>query len=184
MKKRYLLVFAMIGIAGIAGAADATNTPPAGSVPTNAPAVTNATAEAAPVAKTDSKPQQAAESKPDSTLGTNMLMLNFRGASLDQVLSYFSEAAGFVINVKPGTSVRGKGHISKTGDSRLRQAFYMPALTAMRFNPVLKAFAERLRQRGKTGKVVVVAVMKKLVHIIFGVLKSQKPFDPKWAQIS
>lgn len=83
-----------------------------------------------------------------------------------------------------GTSVRGKGHISKTGDSRLRQTFYMPALTAMRFNPVLKAFADRLKQRGKTGKVVVVAVMKKLVHIIFGVLKSQKPFDPKWAQIN
>lgn len=81
-----------------------------------------------------------------------------------------------------GTSVRGKGHISKTGDSRLRQAFYMPAMTAMRFNPVLKDFAQRLKQRGKTGKVIVIAVMKKLVHIIFGVLKSQKPFDPKWAQ--
>lgn len=83
-----------------------------------------------------------------------------------------------------GTSVRGKGHISKTGNSSLRQAFYMPALTAMRFNPVLKKFADRLKQRGKPGKVVVVAVMKKLVHLIFGVLKSQKPFDLKWAQIN
>ena len=108
MKKRYLLVFAMIGIAGIAGAADATNTPPAGPVTTNAPVGANATAEAAPVADTDNKVQQSPEAKPEGTLGTNMLMLNFRGASLDQVLSYFSEAAGFVINVKPGTSVRGK----------------------------------------------------------------------------
>jgi general secretion pathway protein D len=49
----------------------------------------------------------AAEVK-GTDLGTNSLRLNFRGASLDQVLSYFSEAAGFVINVKPGTSVRGK----------------------------------------------------------------------------
>lgn len=81
-----------------------------------------------------------------------------------------------------GTSVRGKGHISKTGDSRLRQAFYMPALTAMRFNPILKEFAERLKRNGKSGKVIVVAVMKKLVHIIFGVLKSQKPFDANWSK--
>jgi transposase len=81
-----------------------------------------------------------------------------------------------------GTSVHGRGHISKTGDSRLRQAFYMPALTAMRFNPILRDFAERLKRKGKSGKVIVVAVMKKLVHIIFGVLKSQKPFDPQWAK--
>src|SRR5207244_13296374 len=40
--------------------------------------------------------------------GTNLLRLNFRGASLDMVMDYFSEAAGFVINKKPGTVVRGK----------------------------------------------------------------------------
>ena len=40
--------------------------------------------------------------------GTNLLHLNFRAASLDQVLNYFSEAAGYVINVRPGTSVRGR----------------------------------------------------------------------------
>lgn len=44
----------------------------------------------------------------DSQTGTNLIRMNFRGASLDQVLSYLSEAAGFVINIKPGTSVRGK----------------------------------------------------------------------------
>src|SRR5258705_79919 len=40
--------------------------------------------------------------------GTNGLRMNFRGASLETVLNYLSEAAGFIINVKPGTSVRGK----------------------------------------------------------------------------
>src|SRR5438105_5967075 len=38
----------------------------------------------------------------------NMLRMNFRGASLDMVLNYLSEAAGFIINIKPGTTVRGK----------------------------------------------------------------------------
>jgi len=98
----------MLGSASIATAADATNTPPASSVATNVPAEAKATAEAAPAVKPEDKPEQTPTSKPDTFLGTNMLMLNFRGASLDQVLSYFSEAAGFVINVKPGTSVRGK----------------------------------------------------------------------------
>jgi general secretion pathway protein D len=65
------------------------------------------------VSSTNSAPDTEAPSVTDETakaaeLGTNALRLNFRGASLDQVLSYFSEAAGFVINVRPGTSVRGR----------------------------------------------------------------------------
>ncbi len=53
----------------------------------------------------------------------------------------------------------------------------MPAITAMKYNPVLQAFAQRLKQAGKKGKVIVCAVMRKLVHIIYGVLKSKQPFD-------
>ncbi|HXU76570.1 MAG TPA: hypothetical protein VN794_08375, partial [Methylomirabilota bacterium] len=40
--------------------------------------------------------------------GSQLLRMNFRGASLEMVLNYMSEAAGFIINVKPGTSIRGK----------------------------------------------------------------------------
>lgn len=50
----------------------------------------------------------ATNSGPVVELGTNALHLNFRGASLETVLNYLSEAAGFIINVKPGTSIRGK----------------------------------------------------------------------------
>jgi len=39
---------------------------------------------------------------------------------------------------------------------------------------------ERLKKNGKNGKVIVCAVMRKLVHIIFGILKSVKPFDPNF----
>ena len=68
----------------------------------------------APPAQPEASPAIPQVNK-DSTLptatngnGTNELRMNFRGASLDQVLTYFTEAAGFIINVKPGTSVRGK----------------------------------------------------------------------------
>jgi len=79
-----------------------------------------------------------------------------------------------------GSSVHKKTTISRTGSAAIRAALYMPALTAMRFNPVLHAFADRLRSRGLAGKAIVVAVMRKLLHLVFGVLKSGQPFDPNW----
>lgn len=77
-----------------------------------------------------------------------------------------------------GTSVRGKERISKKGTHYLRKALYMPAMSAIRHNPVIRSFAERLRERGKPPKVIIGAVMRKLVRIIFAVVKSGRPFDP------
>ncbi|KHL67811.1 hypothetical protein SF06_33930 [Pseudomonas flexibilis] len=57
----------------------------------------------------------------------------------------------------------------------------MPAISAMQHNPAIKALAERLRSRGKRGKQIVCAAMRKLLHIAYGVLKSGQPFDPKLA---
>ena len=74
-----------------------------------------------------------------------------------------------------GSSVRGKPRISKMGLKILRKALYLPALTAMRFNPTLKNFAEKLREKGKKFKQIICAIMRKLVHIIFGVLKYDVP---------
>lgn len=76
-----------------------------------------------------------------------------------------------------GSSVRGRAQMSKVGNSRLRRALYMPALCAMRQNPTLREFAGRLKAAGKPGKVVVGAVMRKLIRIMFAVLKSGRPFD-------
>ena len=53
----------------------------------------------------------------------------------------------------------------------------MPALSALKRNPALKEFANRLRAAGKPGKVVFVAVVRKLLRIIFAVLKSGRPFE-------
>lgn len=74
---------------------------------------------------------------------------------------------------------RGHVRISKIGSTVLRAALYMPAVVAMQYNPAIRAMAERLRARGKPGKVIVVAAMRKLLHIAYGVLKSGRAFDPK-----
>lgn len=74
---------------------------------------------------------------------------------------------------------RGHVRISKIGSSILRAALYMPAVVAMHYNPPIRALAQRLRAHGKPGKVIVVAAMRKLLHIAYGVLKSGRAFDPQ-----
>ncbi len=53
-----------------------------------------------------------------------------------------------------------------------------PALTGKTHNPTLKSFADRLSAKGKPFKVVMCAVMRKLIHLIWGVLRSGRPFEP------
>lgn len=79
-----------------------------------------------------------------------------------------------------GTSVRGRGRLSKRGNVHLRRALYWPAIVAMRHNPVLHSFAHRLLAAGKPKLVVIAAVMRKLLHLAFGVLKHGQPFDPNY----
>jgi len=78
-----------------------------------------------------------------------------------------------------GISVRGKSRISKIGNHRLRTALYFPAMVACRFNPVLKAFYEKLVGAGKPKKVAIIAVMRKLLHIVYGILKNKTDFNEK-----
>lgn len=80
-----------------------------------------------------------------------------------------------------GSSVRGRSHLVKTGNPRLRTAFYMPALNAIRFNPIVRALAERLRKRGKSEMTIIGAAMRKLLNLAYGVLKTGKRFDPNYA---
>lgn len=80
-----------------------------------------------------------------------------------------------------GRSVRGSRQISRQGCAALRAALYMPAVVAKKHNPILRVFAQRLESRGKLPKQVVVAVMRKLLHLAYGVLKSGRPFDPHHA---
>jgi transposase len=79
-----------------------------------------------------------------------------------------------------GTSVRGRPRISKQGASQLRKILFFPAIVAKQHNPVIRAFAERLEERGKVKMAIVCACMRKLLHLVYGVLKTGLPFDPDY----
>lgn len=79
-----------------------------------------------------------------------------------------------------GSSVKRAATLSKLGNSKLRKAFYFPAIVAKSKNPIVKAFCERLSKKGKPKMVIVVAAIRKLLHLAYGVLKTGKPFDPNY----
>lgn len=83
----------------------------------------------------------------------------------------------------PGLRHSGKrtplsARLSPTGHARLRRSLWMPVLCTVRRNPLLKAFYARLRANGKPPKVALVAVMRKLMHVIYSVAKNRRPFVP------
>lgn len=96
-----------------------------------------------------------------------------------------AKALAAYIGVSPsqrssGSSVRGRTMMSRVGNSTLRAALYMPGLVARRYNPLLNVFAQRLLDNGMAPKAVIGAVMRKLVHLIYGIVRSGKPFDPRF----
>lgn len=76
-----------------------------------------------------------------------------------------------------GTSVRKYTRISKVGNRHLRCALYMPALVASRREPHLRGFYEHLLARGKKKKQALTAVARKLLHAVFGMFRSDRPYD-------
>jgi transposase len=81
-----------------------------------------------------------------------------------------------------GTSVRGRGQLGHDGNVRLRTALYRATVTAARFNPIIKAFYERLLTAGKPRKVARCAAARKLLLLIYAVVNKQRPFDPAYGQ--
>lgn len=79
-----------------------------------------------------------------------------------------------------GKSGSGQAHIAKIGNRRLQAMLFLPALSAKRWNPLVQELVARLKKRGKHKLVIVTAVMRKLLHIIYGVLKHKQPFDPNY----
>jgi transposase len=76
-----------------------------------------------------------------------------------------------------GKSVHKKARLSKAGNRHIRSALYMPALSAKRHDPHVKAYFQHLVDNGKPPLQAVCAVMRKLLHAIHGMLKHDKPFD-------
>jgi transposase len=80
-----------------------------------------------------------------------------------------------------GTSVKKNSHISKIGSRYARKTLFMASMAVKRHNENFQPFVQRLEKKGKKAKVIVCAVMRKLMHIIYGMLKNNAPFDKKLA---
>ena len=77
-----------------------------------------------------------------------------------------------------GTSVKGKTRLSKLGSTKLRRAIFFPAIVAKKHNPIIKEFCLNLKKRSKNKMVIVGAAMRKLMHIIYAILKHKTVFNP------
>ena len=100
-----------------------------------------------------------------------------------QTAKQFAAYIGITPKQHQSGNLLGKTTISRLGDRRLRKALYMAALVAKKHNKGLAAFVSRLEMNGKTPKTIICAIMRKLAHIIFGVLKSGLPFNENFSCI-
>jgi transposase len=108
---------------------------------------------------------------------TRYMMAMLRSRDFDSA----SQAGAYVglvpVHHESGSSVRVKPRISKTGNAAIRAKLYMAAVVAIQHNPDIRAQYQRLLKHGKSKMSALIAAMRKLVHICFGVLKHQKPFQ-------
>ena len=126
------------------------------------------------------KQRELLDSVPGLGVKTVPLLLSFFGGP--QRFSNTRQAAAYA-GLDPrqhqsGSSIRKKPRISKTGHSLLRKALYMPAMVAVNRTEWGKTFKARLDAAGKAPKVIICAMMRKLVHVTVGILNSEKMFNP------
>jgi transposase len=80
-------------------------------------------------------------------------------------------------NITSGSSVYAKPRLSKVGSRTLCKALFFPAIVAKNHNPIVMSFCQRLKEKGKHNMAIVGAAMHKLLHIIFGILRSKSAFN-------
>lgn len=99
--------------------------------------------------------------------------------SAEQLAAYL----GLVpVERQSGTSLHAHPRLSKAGPKKIRAALYMPAVSALTWNPHIRALKARLAARGKSPMAIVGAAMRKLVHLCFGVVKTRTRYSPEHAQ--
>lgn len=79
-----------------------------------------------------------------------------------------------------GTSIHSKGHISRMGGTRIRGALYMCAIVAKTYNPQCKAMWNRLKAEKKHGKIIIVAIMAKLLRQMHALVTKDVAYDPNF----
>lgn len=93
--------------------------------------------------------------------------------NIRQLVSY----AGLDVVEKESGNFKGKTRISKKGNARLRSALYMPAMTAATHNSNIRTFYQRVNTDRKIKKHGIVAVMRKLLILIYTLWKKEEPYQ-------
>jgi len=95
--------------------------------------------------------------------------------------SWVAAAGGQPNQRESGTSL-GKTKMNRGGRKRVRSALWMPALKGLGQMPELRSLYDRLVGRGKTHRQALLACVRKLLSIVYGILKSKKPYEPRLPQ--
>lgn len=106
-----------------------------------------------------------------------LLCLTDGFSRFDDVRKFLSYIGMSPRTYESGSSVKGKGHITKVGNGRMRSLLYLCSWTAKSCNPQCKALYEKLEKGGKPEKVIKVAIAHKLLRQVFGVMKHGEPFS-------
>lgn len=101
---------------------------------------------------------------------------------------HFEDTKAFVkfIGLSPteftsGATIRGKSHISKKGNGKIRSLLFNCARSAMKYNKNCKELYQRLIEKGRNGRIALTAVMHKLARLIFGVVRSGVDYNDDFA---
>lgn len=110
----------------------------------------------------------------------NLLLSEIEFANYGSARQVAAQAGVTPKKSQSGTSLNST-NLSKLGNRRVRRGLYFPAIVAAQHNEIVKEFARRLEENGKTPMQIICASMRKLLHIAFGVLKNKRPFDSNLA---
>ncbi len=117
---------------------------------------------------------------PLTTAWVLVLTLNFEACPTPKAAVAYAGLAPMLR--ESGKRIRGRPEIGHGGNKRLRTALYLATLNAARFNPVIRAFYERLVAAGKPKKVARCAAARKLLQIAWAVVHSGERFDPQYGE--
>jgi transposase len=112
---------------------------------------------------------------------TALLVMTYGFSRFTEVKAFLSYIGLAPAPHQSGTSIKGKGHISKIGSPVIRRLLYLCSWTAKKQNPPCKLLYERLKSKGKPEKVIKIAIAHKLLRQAFAVVLKGQNFDPKMA---
>ena len=123
------------------------------------------------------------ESIPGVSFTTSAIVIaETAGFSLFTNAKQLTSFCGYDVVLKESGNYKGQSRMSKKGNKHIRAALYMPSLTAVRVNPTLKPFYDRLKPRKVKPIVAVVAVQRKLLCLMFSLWKNERMYDAEFEQ--